>query len=74
MNVVSLWLANRYGLSPRERFLAISVLAPTLVLATVAWFGIYNYTTYQWIEHILELYLVYFIVWNVIVYHLDKYV
>ena len=74
MNVVSLWFAKRYRLSPSERFLSTSMLAPTLVLITVAMFDIYNYTTADWIHHILKVYLVYFVVWNVIVYNLDKYV
>jgi len=74
MNVISLLIAEQFHLSPRERFLLISMLAPIVVLAFVALFKVYNYTTIQWIRHTIKMYLLYFFVWNVIVYNLDKYV
>jgi hypothetical protein len=74
MNVFSLFICEKYNLSRRERFLVISIIAPTLVMLTIILFKIYNYTTIQWINHIIKLYLVYFLMWNVVVYNLDKYV
>ena len=35
MNVTSLFLAKQFNLSKENRFLLISILAPTLVLATI---------------------------------------
>ena len=74
MNVVSLFLANQLDINKKLRFLLTSLIAPTMVLFTVIVLNIYNYTIEDWISHIVQLYLVYFIVVNVIIYNLDKYV
>jgi len=74
MNVVSLFIANQFNLSKRNRYLLISILAPTLVMITVTVFNIYNYTFQRRISHYIQLYLLYFIVWNFVVFNLDKYV
>jgi hypothetical protein len=74
MNVVSLFLANQLNINKKLRFLLTSLIAPTLVLFTVIFFNIYNYTFEDWVSHIVQLYLLYFIVVNVIIYNLDKYV
>jgi len=74
MNVFSLLLAEQYHFSSRERFLVISILAPTIVSVFIVLFNIYNYTAIQWIRHIILLYLFYFFIWNIVVYNLDKYV
>jgi len=74
MNVFSLLIAEQYHLSSRERYLVISILAPSIVLLSIVLFDIYNYTTIQWIRHTIKMYLLYFFMWNVVVYNLDKYV
>ena len=74
MNVVSLVIAEQYHLSMRYRHLVMSLIAPTIVLATIIVFKIYNYTMKEWIRHIVLLYLFYFVIFNVIVFNLDKYV
>ena len=74
MNVISLFLAKIYNLSRRNRFLLASLIAPTIVLLTVFIFGIYNYNQSQWLHHIIGVYLMYFFVFNVILYSLELYV
>lgn len=74
MNLFSLVLAKKFNISHNNRFLYTSIIAPTLVLCTVIYFNIYNYTISDWIEHIINLYLLYFIVFNYVIYYLDKYV
>jgi hypothetical protein len=74
MNVVSLYIAEWYDISKELRFLLMSLLAPTIVLSVVAFLKIYNYTKEQWFSHIIKVYFLYFIIFNVIVYTLDKYV
>jgi hypothetical protein len=72
-NVFSLYIANKFNLTKRNRFLFISILAPTLVVFNVYFLKAYNYTSIQqWFNHIWKLYLLYFIVFNFIVYYLDK--
>jgi hypothetical protein len=74
MNVVSLFIANQFNLSKKNRYLLISILAPTLVMITVTFFNVYTYTFQRRISHYVQLYLLYFIVWNFVVFNLDKYV
>jgi hypothetical protein len=74
-NVLSLVLANKLNLSRKNRFLMISVLAPTFVTFFIYFIKAYNYTTVnQWFNHIWKLYLFYFIVFNFVVYYLDKHI
>ena len=74
-NVLSLYIANQLNLTKKNRFFLISLLAPTLVVLTVYFLKAYNYTTIQqWFNHIWKLYLLYFIVFNFVVYYLDKHV
>jgi hypothetical protein len=74
LNVSSLILANYFNLTKKYRFLLISILAPTLVAIFTHVIGAYNYTNInQWLNHIWKLYLLYFIVFNFVVYYLDKY-
>jgi hypothetical protein len=71
-NVLSLYIANQFNLTKRNRFFLISILAPTLVVLTVYFLKAYNYTINQWFNHIWKLYLLYFVVFNFVVYYLDK--
>jgi hypothetical protein len=74
MNVLSLFLAKKFNLSSKNRFLLISILGPTFITAVIILFKIYNYDRKNWVCHIVEVYLFYFIIWNLIAYNLDKYV
>jgi len=74
-NILSLYIANKFNLTKRNRFLLISLLAPTLVAIGVYTRKAYNYTSIQqWFNHVWKLYLLYFVVFNFVVYYLDKYV
>jgi hypothetical protein len=73
-NVLSLYIANQFNLTKKNRFFLISLLAPTLVALTVYFLKAYNYTINQWFNHIWKLYLLYFVVFNFVVYYLDKHV
>ena len=74
MNMLSLFIASRFNLTKKNRYLLISILAPSMVTFTILFFKLYNYPIERWIRHIVKLYLLYFFVWNVVVYNLDKYV
>ena len=72
-NVVSLYIANKMNLTKRNAYFLISIIAPTLVAIGVYTYKAYNYTTInQWFNHIWKLYLIYFIVFNFVLYYLDK--
>jgi hypothetical protein len=74
MNVISLFLSIKFKLSTRMRFLLTSILAPTTILTIVKLNNIYNYTIDEWLNHIIKTYMFYFIIVNVFLYGLDKYV
>lgn len=72
-NMLSLILANYLNLTKKYRFLLISLLAPTLVAIFTYVIEAYNYTDInQWFNHVWKLYLLYFVVFNYIVYYLDS--
>jgi hypothetical protein len=74
VNLLSLIIAEKFRISNRNRLLYASIITPTIVLITVKFLNIYNYTTEDWISHIIGTYALYFIVFNIILYNLDKYV
>jgi hypothetical protein len=73
-NVFSLYIVNKMKISKKYSLLLISIIAPTVVAIGIYTRKAYNYTSIQWFNHIWKLYLVYFIVFNFILYYLDKYV
>ena len=74
MNLLSLIFAKIFHFSRKIRYLLTSVLAPTFVLFMVYMLSVYNYTTNEWINHAITLYVFYFLIVNFILYNLDKYV
>ena len=75
-NILSLYLANIFNLTKRSRFLLIGLIAPTLVASIVYILKVYNnLNTYRsWFNYLIKLYLLYFVVFSIDVYLLDKYV
>jgi hypothetical protein len=73
-NVFSLFIARLFHLSRRFRYLLISLLAPTVVVCTILFMKLYNFTKTEWYSYIWKLYLFYFVLFNINVYLLDKYV
>jgi hypothetical protein len=74
-NVFSLYIANKFSITKRNTFLLLSILAPTVVALSVYFLKLYKYTTIQqWFNHIWKLYLLYFVVFNFVLYYLDKHI
>ena len=75
MNMVSLFIANTFGLSRRVSLFLISVIAPMCVLLFAKFANMYNYkNAREWVNYTWKLILLYLFAWNIVVYHLDKYV
>lgn len=72
-NVFSLFLEKTFKLTKRQRFFAISLIAPTIVTILITTLQIYNYTTTEWFQHIINLYILYIFMFNIPIYLLDKY-
>ena len=71
-NVFSLFLAKRFKLSLRTRFVLIGLLAPVVVFAFTFLTGSYSKTSSEWLLYAVYLFVQYFLVFNVIVYNLHK--
>ena len=74
LNVLSLFISKQFKLSKKMRFVTIGIIAPSIITLLIIFTGIYYYTISEWIYHIFKLYLFYLLMFNVIVYLLDKYV
>jgi cell division protein FtsW (lipid II flippase) len=72
MNVVSLAIAKQFNLTEKMRFFIISLLSPTIIILFVTYFKIYKYNTDEWVNYIFSIYLLYFFVFNFIVYYLNN--
>lgn len=74
-NVLSLILSKQFHLTKTQQFLSISLIAPTLVALFVYTFKIYGFNTISgWTQYLITLYAIYFFVFNVVVYLLDKHI
>jgi len=72
MNMVSLFLARQFDLTPRMRYLVMGLLGATITFSFVKLFNIYN--RINTIKYGVFIYSLYFFVFNVILYNLDQYV
>jgi len=72
-NILALYISKKMNISKRYSLFLLSIIAPTLVAIFIYINKIYNYTSFeQWFGHIWKLYLTYFIVFNFIIYSLEK--
>jgi hypothetical protein len=74
MNMLSLYIAYQFNLSARERYLLIGTLSPLLVISISYTLKTYDYEGYEWIKYGVGLFIKHFLIWNLVVYYLDKYV
>ncbi len=74
-NVLSVIISKQFHLTKTQRFMSISLIAPTLVALFIYTFKIYGFNTISsWTQHLIKLYAVYFFAFNVVVYLLDKHI
>jgi hypothetical protein len=74
MNMISLFIALQFGLSSRQRFLLIGTLSPLIVVSFSYSFQTYDYEGYEWLTYGTGLFLKHFLIWNIVVFFLDKYI
>ena len=72
-NVISLILANYFNLSLRNRFLLVTILSSLSVMAIATHFKSYNFTDTEWLKYYAYIFLKYLIVWNIVIFYLEKY-
>jgi len=73
-NVISLILAENYNLSLRKRFLLITPITYLLSILIVKTLKSYNFTDKEWGQYYIRLFLKHFIMWNIIIYYIEKYI
>lgn len=74
MNMLSLFIALQFGLSSRQRYLLIGTLSPLIVISFSYTFQTYDYKGSEWLKYGVGLFMKHFLIWNLVVYFLDKYV
>jgi hypothetical protein len=74
MNMLSLFLATTFHLTPRSRYLLIGTISPLIVVSFSYFFQTYDYSEDEWIRYAVGLFIKHFLIWNVIVYALDRFV
>jgi hypothetical protein len=72
-NMLSLYLASRFKLSLRMRFLVISVISSLSIMMISTHLKSYNFTREEWHKYYLYIFVKYLIVWNLIIYNIEKY-
>jgi len=71
-NIISLIIANKFKLSKRLRFLTITIIS-LLTIFVIARFY-YNKTKKEWYNYYFKQFIIYMIIWNIIIFNLDKYI
>ena len=73
-NVLSLMIAEHFGLSKRLRFLIISIISSLSIMSIAYYFKTYNFTTIEWRNYFFYIFIKYLFIWNIVVFYLDKYI
>lgn len=74
MNMISLYFANTYALSRRMRYVLFGSISPVIVSCFSYIFQTYNYSNERWISYAVGLFIKHFLIFNIIIYSLDKYI
>jgi len=72
MNMISLYLALQFNLSNRQRYLLIGTISPLIVVLSAYLFKTYQYEDTQWLSYGIRLFIMHFLIWNIVVYHLNN--
>lgn len=70
INMLSLFIANTFNLTTDNRFIVISILAPTIVIFLGFIFKFYDMTFKERMTYIIGLYALYIVMFNIIVKNL----
>jgi hypothetical protein len=74
MNMISLFLSLQFQLSDRARYLLIGTLSPLIVISFSYLTKTYSYTDDEWLRYSIRLFFTHFLIWNVVIYTLNKFV
>lgn len=74
MNMLSLYISFIFKLSRRERYLITGTISPLIVISFSYIMKTYDFQGNEWIKYGLGLFIKHFLIWNIVVYSLDKYI
>ena len=72
-NIISLIMAEHFGLTMRMRFLIVSVISCLCIMTIVTKFKSYDFTEKELNEYYVYIFIKYMITWNIIIYYTEKY-
>ena len=65
-------IAETFGLSPFVRFMGTAIVHWILTIVVVKYYHLYSYSEQGWYGYYIRLLLYYIIMWNVVIYNLEK--
>ena len=71
-NIISLIIAEHFGLSNKIRYLLISIISLLSIFIVAKFY--YTKTEKEWNIYYLDQFIRYMLVWNIVIYNLDKYI
>ena len=74
MNALSLYIALTFELTNNLRYILIGSISPLIVIAFSYFNKTYTYEGAEWVTYGIRLFLKHFLIWNIVVFLLDKYV
>jgi len=72
-NVISLFIANKFGLSIKQRFLVISIISYLIIISYSYATQKYKFSKKQWYKYFGMMIILYLLTWNVVIYNIENY-
>ena len=72
--IISLIISEYFNLSNRLRFFIVSILSSLLIIISAKYINNYNYTDKEWVYYYIRIFILYMVIWNVIIYNINKYI
>ena len=73
-NIISLLLAEYFNLTMRQRYVLVSVLSSISVMMIATYMETYKFTKDEWTRYYLKIFIKYMLVWNIVIYNIEKYI
>jgi len=72
MNALSLYIMSVFSLSMENRYYLISIISAIIVATFATHAQAYNYNRREWALYYMRLFILHFILYNVIIYSIEK--
>ena len=73
LNIISLIIAEHFGLTLRNRFVVIGVISWLFMMVRQTINNIYNFKTIgRFIRYYIVMFILYMFIWNIVIYNLEK--